>query len=117
VIPELVSLGSFLITAEGCNMGGRVSRRAGLQIIAFFWWTMPGGTPATAFLLVKNALHDVLARRAQTNKWKRRLRRDRSVCSPWALRDSWHGARVGPEPQVRPLRFNGKKRKISLTPP
>src|ERR1051326_2013148 len=48
VIPELVSSGSLLVMmAGGFSMGGRVSRRADLRIIAFVWWTMPGAIPAT----------------------------------------------------------------------
>jgi hypothetical protein len=47
VNPELVSSGSLLVMmAGGFSMGGRVSRRADLRIIAFVWWTTPGATRA-----------------------------------------------------------------------
>jgi hypothetical protein len=62
---------AFSHDGGGSSMGGRVSRRAALRIIAFVWWTMPGATPATLCSLVKDAAG---------NQRKRHLRRDRSVC-------------------------------------
>ena len=102
VLPELVSSDSFLVMAAGGpSTGGRVSRRADLRITAFIYWTMPGATQATAFSLVKYALHPVPARPVRTNKRKRRrLRRALSAGSPWAPRVSWHGARGGHERHI-----------------